>query len=274
MYLARRSPARAASLIFLIIALVSVGLTVRATAAGARPADTGSTVKTQRGTDYLAAPADEARVVAANEGQCSKPLAERAGGWSCRTAPVAAVTGYCNASGCYKRYDDFHVDWATVGSFTYGYGGSVVGSGNAYMNWQLAGPNTTSYPARVKLSSSTTDMVGSISLLNGAQNTTGGSLLKGPYICCSPEWNRPHGPNITYAWPADRKIITRDDTAWDNNSVVEFSWTVPGYPGYWFMWVRSVVSHTTLRNSGGNSIYRFGPVNNETQAPHAEGWRA
>ena len=107
----------------------------------------------------------------------------------------------------------------------------MVGTGNAYMNWQLAGPNATFYPARVTLSSSTTDMVGSISLLNGSQAGTGGTLLKGPFICCTPEWNRPHGPNQQYAWPADRKIITRDDTAWDHNGVVEFSWTIPGYPG-------------------------------------------
>lgn len=74
--------------------------------------------------------------------------------------------------------------------------------------------------------------------------------------------------------PLDRKQTQRDDRNYDHNTAVEFSWTIPGYPGYWFMYVRSVISHTDNPMQGSSTVYRFDPVNYETQDPHKEGWRA
>jgi hypothetical protein len=219
--------------------------------------------------------------------QCATDVSQRSGAWACVTdtsttaaattasAPTAAdtatsLTGWCRSfSGCWWRYDDFHADFQSS-QFSYGFGSTRLGSGSMYVNWQLVGAKTTTGPAYVILSSSTTSVTGSVALMNGANNTTGGSLLVGPYFY---NWTTAHGPNTRYAWPSTSYVWTREYNSWDHNTPVQFSWHIPGWYGmYWYVWTRSIVSHTTIRNP--NAIYRFDPASYETQAPAAAGWRA
>jgi hypothetical protein len=184
----------------------------------------------------------------------------------------AATTGWCNGGGCWFRYDDFHVDFNS-NQFAYGHGSTYLGSGNYYINWQLTGPKTNVGPSYVILSTATSSVVGSSALLNGAQGTSGGSLLAGPVTCCTPEWTYSHPANTRYQWPTNRLPWFRDYSAWDHNTTVRYSWHIPGYSGYWYVWARSVVSHTTARNSP-DSTYRFDEVDYLTQSPYASGYPA
>jgi hypothetical protein len=56
-----------------------------------------------------------------------------------------------------------------------------------------------------------------------------------------------------------------NNSMYDDNVVTEFSWEVPGYPGYWYFYVRSLCSHTT--RNGRNASYRFAPLAGGLQ-PH------
>lgn len=191
--------------------------------------------------------------------------AERCGrGW-----PDAGVLQVVRSRIAGWRYDDFHADFQSS-QFNYGFGSTNLGSGSIYVNWQLAGPKTTTGPAYVILSSSTSSVTGAVSLMNGANNTTGGSLLTGPYFY---NWTTAHAANTPYAWPSTKYVWTRDYNSWDHNTAVQFSWHIPGWYGmYWYVWTRSIVSRTTTRGTA-TAIYRFDPASYETQAPAASGWR-
>ncbi len=184
-------------------------------------------------------------------------------------ASASSLTGYCRVQGCWWHYDDFHADWQSS-EFVYGFGKTTIGYGNMYVNWQLTGPKTTIGPAYVILSSSTTSVTGSCALLNGNNSTSGGKLLVGPFFY---EWKTPRGPNTRFSWPKSKYCWLREYGSWDHNGDVQFSWHVPGWHGmYWYSYARSIVSHTTTRNTA-NAIYRFEAASHETKDPAKGGWR-
>jgi hypothetical protein len=49
-----------------------------------------------------------------------------------------------------------------------------------------------------------------------------------------------------------------NNTMYYHNVVTQFSWNVPGYPGYWYFYARSLCSHTKTR--GNAAMYRFAPL--------------
>ncbi|MFL6163199.1 MAG: hypothetical protein ACJ74U_13330 [Jatrophihabitantaceae bacterium] len=89
---------------------------------------------------------------------------------------------------------------------------------------------------------------------NGAAGVShGGSMIHHTYAV-SPS-TPVVGPSTSVSWwPNGYKAY--DYNNWDHNVLTEFSWSVPGAPGYFWMYVRSPVSHTTQRGLG--AIYRFG----------------
>lgn len=222
---------------------------------------------------------------------CSLPVDQRSSAWACfegggpvgsvsTDTPGAAVgagpdgeipahtTGYCHHAGCWYRYSDFHADYQSY-EFSYGYGGDELGTGKMYVNWKLVGPKETLDPLSAELSTSTTRVIASAALMNGAEKTKGGRLVAGPKFYT---W-RDHLPGTTYRWPSSKRPWFRDYHNWDHNTVAQFSWRLPGYSGmYWWVWVRSVISHTKTRNTP-SAIYRFDKVSWVTQAPAAGGWR-
>lgn len=223
---------------------------------------------------------------------CSLPVEQRSSAWACMdgSGPVGSVspntpgaaqgggpdgetpahtTGYCRHAGCWYRYSDFHGDFQS-NEFSYGYGGHELGHGDLYVNWTLVGPKETLDPVRAYLSTSTTKVVASAAMMNGAEKTKGGRLVAGPVFR---NWPGDHAQNVTYSWPKSRRAWFRDYHNWDHNTVVQYSWHIPNYSGvYWWVWVRSIVSHTTTRNTR-TAIYRFDKVSWATQAPAAGGWR-
>ena len=214
----------------------------------------------------------------AGEDQCTKPVAERVGNWVCYTTATGAVqparsatvtpaaTGFCNSSGCYERYDDFHADFDSYDA-TFGYGTKVLGSEHHYVDWQITGAQIVAKPAQMYTSISTTSLIYTGDLLNAAPGATGSSI-SGKYATYS-AGNA--APFEVKAWlPNGYKSY--DNTMWDHSQVVEFTWNVPGYSGYWYAYVKSISSHTTVLGTG--AIYRFAAVTGLPASPYGGGWHS
>jgi hypothetical protein len=58
-----------------------------------------------------------------------------------------------------------------------------------------------------------------------------------------------------------------DNTSYDHNQVVQASWTFSNYPGYWYFYVRSPVSHAPDK-----SIFRFDVASDLSGSSSVGGW--
>lgn len=223
--------------------------------------------------DYLASdPAATAGGIGSD--QCGKPVAGRVGKWWCpaaggafadkvRAAVTPNSTGYCNSSGCYNRYDDYHVDFGS-NSGNWGYGGRVLGQETHYVNWQLTGAQNVSKPVQYFNSVSTTSVVFTGDLINAAAGQTG-TEVPGKFSL----YNAGNVPaNVVARWnPNGYKSY--DNTQFDHSQVHQFSWNFPGYSGYWYSYVKSVVSHSPTK-----TVYKFNAVNSLPASPYGGGYRA
>ena len=77
------------------------------------------------------------------------------------------------------------------------------------------------------------------------------------------------GPDTTVSWSPNGYIFY-NNTMYDHNVVTEFSWNVPGYRGYWYLYVRSLCSHT--KTLGSSAQYRFGSLTALTGDKASAGW--
>jgi hypothetical protein len=105
-------------------------------------------------------------------------------------------------------------------------------------------------------SGQTRDVLFSGAMFNGAPGVPhGGSAIRGSLGFSR---NTPvAGPGTTISWNPDGYSYY-NNSMYDHNVVTEFSWEVPGYPGYWYFYVRSLCSHTT--RTGRYASYRFAPL--------------
>lgn len=249
-----------------------VALTAMSIAASLLIASTAAAASTNGRVhqDYLAS-VDSNGLTAAVAGgadPCTQPPNARTGAWVCYTdspgtvaaaqtlsprgassvLPSSAV-GICNISGCYNRYDDFHVDFQSS-SGTWGYQGTVLGTVYIYVNWQLVGAQTTSKPVQWRTSRTTNTIVFTGDLLNAAKGATGtevpGTFGLYPFSAAT--------AGILYAWNPNG-YRSYDNTMWDHSQVQQFSWSLAGYQGYWYTYVKSISAHTNVL--GNSAIYRF-----------------
>lgn len=215
---------------------------------------------------------------ASSTDQCSKPVSKRVGRWTCYAASTTSSavapqltstqTGWCDNGGCYERYDDFHVDYNSRDLY-FGYGTRTLGFEHHYVNWQLVGSRITAKPAQYFVSIATASNTFSGSLLNAAPGR-GGSVIPGTL---EPGRNFGYSQSFTVIRWLPNGFTSYDNTQWDHSQVIEFSWKVPGYPGYWYSYVKSVCSHTQQRNVQG-AIYRFDPVTGVPANPYGSGWQS
>jgi hypothetical protein len=204
--------------------------------------------------------------------QCAQPTDQRTGNWVCpisdssptgpgsaqldNTAPSGGGNGggSCDYTGsCFAQRDAFTASWS--GTVEYGTRVSgLLGYATLDITWQLIGAQSWSSTVKWKATSQTRDVLFTAALYNGAPGVPhGGSMLHGSYAV-SPS-TAVAGPGTTISWrPNGYKAY--DNRHWDHNVLTEVSWSVPGAPGYFWMYLRSPCSHTTVL--GTRAAYRFG----------------
>lgn len=183
---------------------------------------------------------------------CARPVAERVGNWVCaEQSPVMLVAavqqpGFCNSSGCYTRRDDFRVTYESIKA-SWGYGDKVLGTHEHQVTWQLQGGQMHASPVRYRNSIATIEVVFSGQLLNTAPGAMG-SPVDGTLSLYNA------GNVSANAWRSwlPNGYISYDVNNWDQSQAIELSWKYPGYPGYWFAWVKSPSARSTDK-----VIYRF-----------------
>jgi len=215
---------------------------------------------------------------ATTDPQCALAPADRVGSWVCddpdtsggsTSQPSPAMfgqEGYCSAKGCWNRLSDFEASWSA--DFTYGWGSTRLGTGTASITWKLVGARSTSKPIRWKASGQTRNVVFEAAMFNGAPGVAhGGSYIKGSrsYSPSTPVGS----PGTTISWYPNGYSYY-NNTMYDHNVVTEFSWNVPGYPGYWYLYARSLCSHT--KTLGSSALYRFGSLTALPGDSASAGW--
>jgi hypothetical protein len=209
--------------------------------------------------------AGPAATSATTDPQCALAQADRVGTWACDDSDASSTPtagqpspdwfggGYCvlKNSSCWNRIDDFKASWsATV---VYGYGGERLGTADGSITWQLVGGRSTSKPIRWSASGQTRNVMFSAAMFNGAPGVPhGGSRIRGSQSFSSS--TAVAGPATTISWNPNGYSFY-NNTMYDHNVVTEFAWNVPGYPGYWYFYARSLCSHT--KKLGSAAIYRF-----------------
>ena len=202
--------------------------------------------------------------------QCSVALADRTGAWVCPPDPATTAAtahfksgsrvtpyttigdgggGWCavqgNGSSCYTRSSGNTVTDANV-SGQYGYGSRVLGSVWFTVQWRLNGHQL----ARMSGTWSSTGTVDAFyyeAALDRVTSNSNGASVGSPQLnaTTSPEQPVISGGH-TYSWTAP---------AWFNNAYSNYtgeiapSWEVSGYPGYWWMNVRSPIYHCASKTS-------------------------
>jgi len=195
---------------------------------------------------------------------CDQSADQRTGNWVCPVAasdvqystvnPGGGGGGYCNYTGsCFNQIDQLIATW--TGTVAYGNRISgLLGYATADITWKLSGAQSWSSIVKWRATSQTRNVVFSAAMYNGAAGVPHGGSVLSHTRSWSPS-TPVAGPETTISWrPNGYKAY--DYTMWDHNVLTEFSWSVPGAPGYFWMYVRSPVSHTTRRGFG--AIYRFG----------------
>jgi hypothetical protein len=174
--------------------------------------------------------------------QCSKPTAQRTGAWICPgTAPASTVSpqsqGWCDIDGCYTWYDKYHIDFNSKTGY-WGYGSWTAGTCQYYMEWSLDGRYAiTAKPVRLTTSIPVTNVHFTGDLFNPPPGSDG-TEIPGKYYASSAG-----NSSGVIQWP----FPDQGYTAWDQNnynrtSVVEATWSLPDYPGYWFLYAKSPIS--------------------------------
>lgn len=198
--------------------------------------------------------------------QCGRPVSARVGNWYCaepaRGGQQAQPPGFCNSSGCYRRLNDFRADFQSSPG-VWGFGGRVLGRQEHYVTWQLTGARMTARPVYYRNSVDTIDVVFSGDLLNAAPGVIGGPV-GGAYSL----HNAGAVPGGTQRAWAPNGYTAIDRSNFDHVQVIQFSWAFPGYPGYWYTYVKSLNATSTDK-----TIYRFRGVDQLPADPYGGGYR-
>jgi hypothetical protein len=204
--------------------------------------------------------------------QCERPVSARVGNWYCpdpaptmtgaiRGFATVGAPGYCNSSGCYKRYDDFRADF-TSNRGAWGFGPKLLGHEDHEVVWQLAGAEMRARPVFYRNSVATTDVIFTGNLVNAAPGRTGDEIEDTYGVHLAGDVEAGH----RQAWlPNGYKSYDTDN--FDHVQVMQFSWKLPGYPGYWYSWVKSPNA-----TSANKDIYRFRGVNQLPADPFGGGY--
>jgi hypothetical protein len=269
------------SSIRVLAALVALCATSVAVAgpAQAGPADTPASSAYQ---DYLTGSGAGLAIGASGSGQCGKAKALRIGRWICpapkpagtdaetaaaalrasaRTAAADDPTIWCNEWGCRYRYDDFAADLDVGG--IYGWGDTQLGQMSGYVFFQLSGALTRSDPIQYLNTRDTTNVVFTADLLNSAPGAEGTQV---PGQLRMYQAGNAEG-GIIRDWP--NGYSSYDNTMWNHSQIQQWSFSVDGYPGYWYIFAKSTCTWTEDKQ-----IYRYFDVGQVPANANGGGWRS
>jgi hypothetical protein len=255
---------RRGRLLVSLMTLVAASFLVAGTVA-AEPAPVGATHAYR---DYLATAGAAKAVGGVGSEQCGAALSRRVGNWVCpapRTGvaarrPGVNATGYCDVWGCRYRYSDFSADADATG--IYGFGGTMLGEVKVLAEYQLTGAQTWSKPVQYTNTRATRNVVFTGDLLNAAPGADG-SQVDGAWSLYL-AGNVP--ANTMRTWDPNG-YKSYDNTMWDHSQVHQWSFEVDGYPGYWYLFVKSTCTHTNDK-----ATYRFYAVDQVPANATGGGW--
>lgn len=175
---------------------------------------------------------------------------------------TSATTGFCNSSGCYKRYSDFLADFSS-NSGSWGINSQELGRETHNIDWTLTGAQSVSKPVQYINSVTTKNVIFTGDLLYGTAGTPGTQIPgkisfynAGTVSAGTPKYWEPNG------------YKAYDDTRTCHTIVHQFSWNYGNYAGYWYVYVKSIVNC-----QNGDGIYRFRPVDRLPSDPYGGGYR-
>ena len=127
-------------------------------------------------------------------------------------------------------------------------------------------PQTVSKAVRWWTSRNTNTVIWSGDLLNAAPGATGTAVggkyaqyIVGNATAYVPRTWDPNG------------YKSYDNTMYDHSQVDQFSWSLAGYSGYWYAYIKSISAHTTVL--GSPAIYRFRAVTGLPANAYGGGYR-
>nr|WP_083753294.1 site-specific integrase [Actinosynnema sp. ALI-1.44] len=129
---------------------------------------------------------------------------------------------------------------------------------------QLQGAQSVSNPVRYVNTRATKNVVFTGDLLNSAPGVEG-DAIEGKWSIYGPIGSIP--ANASHSWgPNGYKAY--DNTMWDHSLVHQFSFEAEGYPGYWYLYVKSTCTQTDDKQ-----IYRYYDVRQVPANSDGGGWR-
>jgi hypothetical protein len=203
--------------------------------------------------------------------QCSVPLNQRIGGWTCSTpattaSPSATTDSWCRlvgtTAGCWqvdlgnRAYAEFHTN-----NVLYGFGRTTVGTVNVGIFWKLSGPAIVTKPVQIRNSRPTSTLAFRGYVLNGPVGVIGS--VKNT---CRPGVYGAAAAGVLRQWTPTGCVIY-DNESWDHEQLTQFEWTVPGWTGTWFIGFKSPVAHTEDKE-----LYLFSNHRDLPGQPWFAGW--
>lgn len=253
-----------------VAVLLASAVAIAGTTAAADPTSNGKTTNSQSTLhrDYLNASVDTT-----GSDQCAKPVSQRTGAWICPgSAPAATVSpneGWCDIDGCYTLYNKYDIDFNSKTGY-WGYGSWTAGTCQYFLEWKLDGRYAiTAKPVRLTTSIPVTNVHFTGDLFNPPPGSDG-TEIPGKFYPASAG-----NSSGVIQWPfPDQGYTAWDQQNYNRTSVVEVTWSLPDYPGYWFLYAKSPISS----NGNGNNTppfnnFYFRGVNQLPAHPFVGGYR-
>lgn len=208
--------------------------------------------------------------------QCTKQMHERVGHWLCpnnarvwqarsSAAPNSSGSGwYCAIDGCWDVYGTAKSDY--YGSGEFGFGGTVIGSAYFHFDVSLNGGQSASKPVTFYSTAETGSLVMEGDRLYYSARYPGGNQVDhGSRWSFFPRYYALPAYDTAYWSP--NGYVAYENTVQTGSVVHEWVWTVPGYPGSWYYYAKSVKFNKT------RSGYSFGSATYLGRSPTGSGWK-
>jgi hypothetical protein len=184
----------------------------------------------------------------------------RQGAWICvqtgpqmspkRPAAMAASvprSEWCNGWGCWSVLSDFYADFFS-NSIVLGWNNQTIATVRFLAEYRVRGNQTAARPVQSTVSVYTVNTVFSGALFNGANQVP--KEVASTIGTCSPRVKGAAAAHQLVSYT--RGCVLYDSRNYDHNMVVQASWSLSGYPGYWYFFVHSNVAHFDA-----SGLYRF-----------------
>lgn len=194
---------------------------------------------------------------------CGVPLKVRTGGWLCidlaaskalleqQAASRAKAAGratiekssasFCVTTGCWDVVSVTQADYSSVGN--YGYGRTVLGTATFSFTDKTSGNSTISYPNNWKASGTTYGVVMRVERLTMASSQSGTWMV--------PRLVRTGTKTGTINAGVGTSLSKQQWTATQTKGTMwrDVNWSVPDYPGRWYVMAKSNVFRATFSGS-------------------------